>query len=200
MLKQVLSIRALLGLAAAAVVCAPSPASAQIYESATLATPNGSYRYVFPVAPTWLGYPWGWNFYNAYSAWSGPAYWGLSPYMGIAGMNRPLGAGSQAFAAAARPSAAGDSSARLDIRVPATAVVQVQGRTLDQDGATRRFQTPPIAPNQSRRYTIQAVWTENGHEVSAIRQVSVQAGDRQSILFMASAPSSSGTDRVTKLP
>jgi uncharacterized protein (TIGR03000 family) len=120
--------------------------------------------------------------------------------MGIAGMNRPLGAGSQAFAAAARPSAAADSSARLDIRVPATAVVQVQGRTLDQDGATRRFQTPPIAPNQSRRYTIQAVWTENGHEVSASREVTVQAGDRQSILFMAASPSFGGSDRVTKLP
>src|SRR5947207_3440051 len=99
MFKQAFTIRALLGFAAAALVWGPRPASAQIYETVTLATPSGSYRYVFPVAPTWLGYPWGYNFYNAYSAWYGPAYYGLAPYAGIAGMNRPLGGSQQALAA-----------------------------------------------------------------------------------------------------
>jgi uncharacterized protein (TIGR03000 family) len=190
------SARALVGIALAAILFTARPASAQIYEVATLATPNGSYRYVFPVAPTYLGYPWGYYGYwgwNAYNPYDVPGYYGLGAFPGIAGGYR-----SQVSAPAGNKATA-TASAALEIRVPAGAKVKIQDSALDQAGTHRRYVTPPLEANRSYRFTVQAAWRENGREVSSQRDVTVRAGDRQSILFLAASGDGTGTQTASRL-
>jgi uncharacterized protein (TIGR03000 family) len=205
MFRSSLFVRGLVALGGLAALFVPRPAHAQIYETVTLATPSGSYRYVFPVAPTWLGFPWNNCCFNAYTAWAAPAYYGLSPYYGIAsaapGSHGPAGyAHGNASAAVVGTASPSSSSASLDIRVPEGADVRIDGRPLEQSGVQRRYVTPALPPNQSVRHRINATWTENGRNISASRDVIVQAGDRQSILFLAATPASDDSQRASRLP
>jgi uncharacterized protein (TIGR03000 family) len=206
MFRSSLFVRGLVVLGGLAALFVPRPAHAQIYETVTLATPSGSYRYVFPVAPTWLGFPWNNCCFNAYTAWAAPAYYGLGPYYGgIAsagsGGHGPAGyAHGNAFAAVPGTPSSSSSSASLDIRVPEGADVRIDGRPLEQSGIKRRYVTPAVPPNQSVHHRINATWTENGRKISASRDVMVQAGDRQSILFLAATPAQNDSQRASRLP
>jgi uncharacterized protein (TIGR03000 family) len=189
MLRSSFFVRGLVAVGGLAVFFVPRPAQAQIYESATLATPSGSYRYVFPVAPVWLDYPYRDCCFNAYTAWAGGAYYGLGGYYGGgnggSASRGPAGHNHwNASATVLGTAVPSSSSASLDIRVPEGADVRIDGRRLEQSGAQRRFVTPDLRPNQSVRHRIDATWTEKGQKVSASRDVMVEAGDRQSILFL----------------
>ena len=205
MFRSSLFVRGLVALGGLAALFVPRPAHAQIYETVTLATPSGSYRYVFPIAPTWLGYPWQDFYLNAYTAWAGGAYYGLSPNYGVAsagpGSHGPVGYthGNASATVLGTPSPS-SSSASLDIRLPAGADVKIDGRPLEQSGVQRRYVTPALPPNQSLRHRINATWTEKGRTISASRDVMVQAGDRQSILFLAATPAPDDSQRTSRLP
>jgi uncharacterized protein (TIGR03000 family) len=203
MLRSSLFFRGLVALGGLAALFVPRPAQAQIYETVTLATPSGSYRYVFPIAPTWLGFPWQDCCFNAYTAWAGGAYYGLSPYYGVASAGPGNHGTAGHFHGNPTPTVLGtvspsSSSASLDIRVPEGADVKIDGRPLEQSGARRHYVTPALSPSQSVRHRINATWTENGRQVSASREVMVQAGDRQSILFLAATPGPDGSQRASR--
>jgi uncharacterized protein (TIGR03000 family) len=206
MFRSSFFVRGLVALGGLAVFFVPRPAQAQIYETVTLATPSGSYRYVFPVAPVWLGYPWQDYCFNAYTAWAAGAYYGLSPYYGGVASAGPGNHGAAGhFHGSATATVLGtvspsSSSASLDIRVPEGADVKIDGRPLDQPGARRHYVTPALSPSQSVRHRINATWTENGRKISASRDVMVQAGDRQSILFLAASPAQNDSQTASRLP
>ena len=193
----------LIALAGLSALLMPRPAQVQIYETVTLATPNGSYRYVFPVAPTWLGYPYNWCCFNAYTAWAAPAYYGLGPYVGVA--NGVPGYRGPAGYTVWNPSPVvpettqrSGAAASLDIRVPEGAKVTIDGRALEQSGRKRQFVTS-VEPNRTVRYRVSATWTEDGRKISTSRDVAAQAGDRQSILFLAGSPAADDSQRASRL-
>jgi uncharacterized protein (TIGR03000 family) len=203
MLRSSFFVRGLVALGGLAAFFAPRPVQAQIYESATLATPSGSYRYVFPVAPVWLDYPYRDCCFNAYTAWAGGAYYGLGGYYGGgnggSASRGPAGHNHwNASATVLGTSAPSGVSASLDIRVPKGADVKIDGRPLEQSGAQRRYVTSALGPNENLHHRIDATWTEKGRKVSVSRDVMLQAGDRQSILFLAATSAANDSQRASR--
>jgi uncharacterized protein (TIGR03000 family) len=81
-----------------------------------------------------------------------------------------------------------DTAAHLDVRVPASAEVWVEGAKTKQTGSLRHFVSPPLTPGRSFTYSIRARWTDaNGQVVDQTRQVPVQAGGQVVENFTAPA-------------
>jgi uncharacterized protein (TIGR03000 family) len=77
----------------------------------------------------------------------------------------------------------------LVVRLPASAILQVGGKTTTQVGTERTFQSPPLPSGQSFTYQLSATWTENGKPQTVTRQAIVRAGERTVIdLNPATAP------------
>lgn len=80
---------------------------------------------------------------------------------------------------------AGDTSVLLNVRVPADATVWMDDNPTQQTGTFRRFATPPLTPGQDYGYDIRARWVQNGQTVERTRHITVHAGDRRTIDFLA---------------
>jgi len=77
------------------------------------------------------------------------------------------------------PSTTTDTTAHIDVRLPASAEVWVEGAKTKQTGSLRHFVSPPLTPGQDFTYDIRARWTdENGHVVDLTRHVPVHAGSQ----------------------
>jgi uncharacterized protein (TIGR03000 family) len=74
--------------------------------------------------------------------------------------------------------------ARIRVRVPANALVAINGQITTPTGTMREFVSPSIDPNREYAYTVEARWTENGREVDRTRKVTFFAGDRITIDFI----------------
>src|SRR5688572_3437078 len=61
--------------------------------------------------------------------------------------------------------APGLQPAVIVVRVPADAVVDVEGVRTKSTGEVRRFTSPPLASGRSYIYRLKATWTEQGKEV-----------------------------------
>jgi uncharacterized protein (TIGR03000 family) len=209
-------INRVLALAAVGVFFAAQPASAQVYDSITLSTPQGSYYYVYPVSPIFLNYPY-YNYYYPYYYQAGSyglpyGAAGAYPYAGTyratsfaaggafaadseAGGMSPLAALTPlSLTAAAAPS----PSASIEVLVPANAEVTVQGKKMTQGGTNRKFVSPPLNPGEAYTYTVSATWKQDGKQVTQKRNLTVQAGDRQSVLFLG-GPSRPPANQRTSL-
>jgi uncharacterized protein (TIGR03000 family) len=84
-----------------------------------------------------------------------------------------------------------ENAAVIAVRVPANAELWFDGYKASQSGQVRQFETPTLDPAQEYTYEVRARWTENGHDVSRTRRVSVHAGDRLGVNFIGSG--SAGT-------
>jgi uncharacterized protein (TIGR03000 family) len=72
-----------------------------------------------------------------------------------------------------------DTTAHIDVRVPASAEVWVEGAKTKQAGELRHFVSPPLTPGQDFVYDIRARWTDdNGKVVDQTRHVPVRAGSQ----------------------
>jgi uncharacterized protein (TIGR03000 family) len=69
----------------------------------------------------------------------------------------------------------------LVIRLPADAVLEIQGTRTQQQGEIRRFTSPPLPPNQQFTYTLKGTWQENGQPVVRERAVPVRAGEEVNV-------------------
>ncbi len=66
--------------------------------------------------------------------------------------------------------------ATVDVRVPADAELRVQGRVMRQTGSVRKFVSPPLDPDRTYTYKVEARWTENGKLMTQSRQITLSSG------------------------
>ena len=66
---------------------------------------------------------------------------------------------------------------RVNVQVPSDAKMWFDGSQTNQTGATRSFESPPMAVGPEYAYQIQIQWKQNGKDVTQTRQIKVHAGD-----------------------
>jgi uncharacterized protein (TIGR03000 family) len=76
------------------------------------------------------------------------------------------------------------SSVIIDIVVPESADVYIQGRAMAETGALRRFVSPRLSPSFAYSYDIQAVWREGGHDMRQTKRLVMRAGEYEKVTFM----------------
>jgi uncharacterized protein (TIGR03000 family) len=105
------------------------------------------------------------------------------------GSSSPLYNSFQSFAPPnPAPAAADANTVTIDVRLPdPNAEVWIDGYETKQKGASRQFVSPALNPGQSYRYEIKAKWTQNGKPVEQTQAVTVQAGHRVAVDFLAAA-------------
>jgi uncharacterized protein (TIGR03000 family) len=99
-------------------------------------------------------------------------------YQGTAGIET-----SRAF----YPGSSDAEQVMMNVTVPASAKVSVQGAATRQTGTMRRFVSPPIAAGHQYSYNVQATWMENGREVSQSRSFAVHPGEVVHVTFTRDA-------------
>ncbi|HEX4132154.1 MAG TPA: TIGR03000 domain-containing protein [Pirellulales bacterium] len=71
----------------------------------------------------------------------------------------------------------------LNVKVPPTAVVYVNGKRTQLTGAQRTFMTAHVTPGQTYSYEVRAEWKENNRPVTRTEIVAIAAGQRRSVAF-----------------
>jgi uncharacterized protein (TIGR03000 family) len=84
--------------------------------------------------------------------------------------------------------AATDNTAHVDVKVPADAVLWVEGTQTRQTGTLRHFVSPPLTPGRDFTYDIRAQWTQDGQPVEVTRHVPVRAGGQVLVNFLEPSP------------
>jgi uncharacterized protein (TIGR03000 family) len=145
-----------------------------------------------PYSPWDFGpYYWPTPYYNQYDVPYGSPYWfdGFSPdalgWSDISDHFAPNYAVLYAEPAiAVSQSEAGDSAVRLDVIVPDTAEVRIEGALTKQTGGVRKFVSPPLSPGSKYAYEVRARWSQDGRTVDRVQQVVVRAGDLVRVDFI----------------
>jgi uncharacterized protein (TIGR03000 family) len=75
--------------------------------------------------------------------------------------------------------------ARVVVRVPEDARVELDGVLVEGDGRVRRFNTPLLIPGRVYTFEVRVVWVEDGREVVRVRKISLAAGERGEVDFLA---------------
>jgi uncharacterized protein (TIGR03000 family) len=88
---------------------------------------------------------------------------------------------------AARAADAPADKALLLVRLPADAVLTIEGGATRQTGGERLFVSPPLAPGKRYSYTVKAEWKEDGKTRSEVQEVVVAAGQQSLVVFGAGA-------------
>jgi uncharacterized protein (TIGR03000 family) len=84
--------------------------------------------------------------------------------------------GEQTTMASASP-----TQVALDIRVPSSAEVFVNGEKISATGTMRTFTSDNLTAGQTYEYKVKAKWTENGKEMSRERTVKAVPGQRTAV-------------------
>jgi uncharacterized protein (TIGR03000 family) len=83
-----------------------------------------------------------------------------------------------------------DHTVTLDIHVPTpNAEVWIDGHKTTQTGIARRFVSPELEPGQEYRYTVRVQWEQGGKKEEQSQTVTVRAGERVGINFLAAVAS-----------
>lgn len=77
--------------------------------------------------------------------------------------------------------------ARLTLSVPAGAEVYLAGKKIEM-GTQRTFESPELKPGESYTFDVRVTWKENGKDVEEKRSLSIQAGELQSLQYIALPP------------
>jgi uncharacterized protein (TIGR03000 family) len=75
--------------------------------------------------------------------------------------------------------------ARVVVRVPDDARLELDGDPVAGDGRVRRFDTPLLVPGRVYTFQVRAAWNEGGREVVRARKVTLAAGERGDVDFLA---------------
>lgn len=164
---------------------------------------RGYYRYGYP---GWyglglglglgygLGYGMGYGYPYPYYGY-GPGYPvyvdpGCEPLPGPYLPATPVAAQGAAPPASGNPTATPgvrltDTDVLLNIRVPADAVVKINGVQTTQTGPRREFMSSGLSPGRTYTFTVAARWmAPNGQAVDLEQRVSVQGGERRNVDFL----------------
>jgi uncharacterized protein (TIGR03000 family) len=136
-----------------------------------------------------LAYDYGYGYYPyaaGYPVWVAPGY-GAPP--ATAGPVCPVAAQAPGAPDGPAPGAAvrlTDTDVLLSIRVPADAVVRINGVPTTQSGPRREFVSSGLAPGRTYPFVVTAQWTgPNGQAVQLEQRVHVQGGERRKVDFLA---------------
>ena len=147
-----------------------------------------------PAAAQWVGQGWpivnsrgGGSSSPSYSGSYSPGYTVYGPGPFYAAPSYSYGSFSPEHTVAYYCSAADDHAAVIDVRVPADAVIQFDGRQTTTTGPERRFVSPPLTPGKEYVYQVSVRWHKGGREVTRTRSPSVRAGERLNVAFGAEA-------------
>jgi uncharacterized protein (TIGR03000 family) len=77
-----------------------------------------------------------------------------------------------------------DQPARIDVEVPARAVVYCDGTKTRLTGTIRHFVTPALGPGREYSYELRAEWKEGERTVSVSKNVAFRAGDQVTVSFL----------------
>jgi uncharacterized protein (TIGR03000 family) len=80
--------------------------------------------------------------------------------------------------------AEGDSAVRLELAVPNTAEVWVEGVLTKQTGRERQFVSPPLEPGVEYTYNVRARWSQDRRSIDRTHLVPVRAGDVVRVDFL----------------
>jgi uncharacterized protein (TIGR03000 family) len=69
----------------------------------------------------------------------------------------------------------------LVIRLPASALLDIEGVRTRLTGEERRFQSPPLPVGQRFVYTLKGMWKDGDKEIVRERKVEVRAGDEVTV-------------------
>jgi uncharacterized protein (TIGR03000 family) len=171
MLRRLLTIAGMLTLAVAAFLLTAGPAAAQwVCQRWPIVNRRGAAS----SAPSYSGtYGPRYTFYGSAPNYPAPSY--------------SYGSFSPEHTVAYYCSAADDHAAVIDVRVPADAVIQFDGRQTTTTGPERRFVSPPLTPGKEYVYQVSVRWHKGGREVTRTRSPSVRAGERLNVAFGAEA-------------
>jgi uncharacterized protein (TIGR03000 family) len=82
-----------------------------------------------------------------------------------------------------------DSDVLLSIRVPADAVVRINGEKTAQNGPRREFMSSGLAPGRTYTFAVTVQWKGSSGETFELeRRVSVQGGERRNVDFLMPPP------------
>jgi uncharacterized protein (TIGR03000 family) len=73
----------------------------------------------------------------------------------------------------------------VQVLVPADAELSFSGNKTDQPGMVRRFVTPSLIAGKNYVYEVQAVWHDNGHEVTRKQTIAVEPNRRLTVDFLS---------------
>jgi uncharacterized protein (TIGR03000 family) len=76
------------------------------------------------------------------------------------------------------------SPARVVVRVPQDARLELQGRPVQGTGRVRKFETPALRRGLVYTFEVRAVWEEDGGVVEVQREIEVAAGEKADIDFL----------------
>lgn len=169
-------------------------------------SPGGSWNSVSPGAP---GYP-----PVFMTSINYPGVYGMHIYGILPGLQGAAVAGEGLYSARgttatgplevqSSPALTADSTAFVEVRVPADAELRLEGIRMSQPGTFRRFVTPPLMPGRGYRYDVTASWIANGQLVTQSQKIGIRAGERVTVDFPTAAPaeqSTTSTLRTMPLP
>jgi uncharacterized protein (TIGR03000 family) len=75
------------------------------------------------------------------------------------------------------------NAATIEMHVPGSARVWVEGKLTSQTGPDRVFESPTLTPGSDYSYDIRVQWNENGKSVERQRKVKFRAGDQIYLTF-----------------
>jgi uncharacterized protein (TIGR03000 family) len=104
------------------------------------------------------------------------------------------GSARDAFSAQAPASAARQATSQITVTVPSEdAQLVLDDQTIPGAGKSRSFESPPLEPGATHRYTFTAIWQPNSYTtMTRSRTVSLRVGQRVSVDLSVEQPS----DRV----
>jgi arylsulfatase len=80
-----------------------------------------------------------------------------------------------------------EASAEITILVPADAEIFFDGQPTTQQGAQRRYITPPLTVGEKYTYVVRVRWQDSGRPVEQTRKLELTGGARVRLDFLASA-------------
>jgi uncharacterized protein (TIGR03000 family) len=111
----------------------------------------------------------------------------LNPFNALAIKNRAT-ALAMVPPTAQAPVTLTDTNVLVNVRVPASATVWVNGDALTRTGSRREFIASDLTPGKTYAFVIRAQWEEGGKTVDLTRKIAVQGGERRTVDFSASPP------------
>jgi uncharacterized protein (TIGR03000 family) len=140
------------------------------------AMPTSADAYFFGRYRTW--YRPGWSYRHTWQAnyyYLNASPWFYAPVAGTA----PAVVSGASYSAYYPPAPAIDANAAtIQLRVPASARIWIEGEQTAQTGTDRSFVSPPLVPGYDYVYRVRVQWNEDGKAVERNRDVTMHAGDR----------------------
>jgi uncharacterized protein (TIGR03000 family) len=91
-----------------------------------------------------------------------------------------------------------DDTASLTILVPADAELMIDGARTTQTGKERRFNTPALPAGKKYVYVVRARWQQDGKPIDRTRKVTLSAGARVRVDFLADETKPAATAKLTE--